>query len=113
LIETEKNNLDGAIADSSQAIGLDPKNAQAYYTRGFAKLSKGNLDGALDDLKQFCTLAPRDHDADHARLYLWLIGKAQNAKTDGDQELSDALENSWNSPPDDLITKTRHFFWGA
>ena len=112
LIETEKNDLDGAIADSSHAIDLDPKNAQAYYTRGFAKLSKGNLDGALDDLKQFCALAPRDHDADHARLYLWLIAKAQNAKTDPDQELSDALENSWNSSLDDLISKTAAYLLG-
>jgi tetratricopeptide (TPR) repeat protein len=112
LIDTEKNDLDAAIADSSQALDLDPKNAQAFYTRGFAKLSKGNLDGALDDLRQFCTLAPRDHDADHARLYLWLIGKAQNSKTDGDQELSDALENSWNSAPDDIVTKTAAFLLG-
>jgi tetratricopeptide (TPR) repeat protein len=112
LIEEQENNLDSAIADSSQALDLDPKNALAYYNRGIAKLLKGNLDGALTDLKQFCDLAPRDHNADHARLYLWLIAKAQNLKSDVDQELSDALENAWNSSPDDLITKTAAFLLG-
>jgi lipoprotein NlpI len=112
LIKVQKNDLDGAIADSSQALDLDPKNAQAYYTRGFAKLAKGNLEGALADLKQFCDLAPKDHNADHARLYLWLISKAQNPKIDADQELSDSLENSWNSSPDDLTSKTAAFLLG-
>ena len=112
LIKEEQNDLDGAIADSSQALDLDPKNAQAYYNRGFAKLAKGNLDGAQADLKQFCDMATRDHYADHARLYLWLIDKAQNTKTDSDQELSDALENNWNSATDDVTSKTAAFLLG-
>ena len=112
LIEAQKDDLDAAIADSSQALDLDPKNAQAYYTRGLAKLSKGNLDGALSDLNQFCNLAPRDHAADNARLYLWLISKAQNSKADADEQLSDSLENSWNSSPDDLVSKTAAFLLG-
>jgi tetratricopeptide (TPR) repeat protein len=112
LIKAQKNDLDGAIADSSQALDLDPKNVQAFYDRGFAKLAKGNLDGALSDMKEFCDLDPKDHNADHARLYLWLISKAQNSKTDADQELSDALENRWNSSPDELTSKTAAFLLG-
>ncbi len=112
LIKQQKNDLDGAIADNSQALDLDPKNALAYYNRGFAKLAKGNLDGAMADLKQFCDLAPKDHYADDAHLYLWLIAKAQNVRTDPDQELSDALENNWNSPSDDLASKTAAFLLG-
>jgi len=112
LIKAQKNDLDGAIADSSQAIDLDPKNVLSYYNRGFAKLAKGNLDGALNDLKEFCDLAPKDHNADHARLYLWLVAKAQNSKTDPDQELSVDLENGWNSPPDELVSKTAAFLLG-
>jgi tetratricopeptide (TPR) repeat protein len=112
LIKEQKGDLDGAIADSSQAIDLDPKNAQAYYTRGFAKLIKGNLDGAMTDLKQFCDLAPTDRYADHARLYLWLIAKAQNSKTDPDLELAGYLQTSWNSAPDDLTSKTAAFLLG-
>jgi tetratricopeptide (TPR) repeat protein len=112
VIEAQKNDSDGAIADSTQALYLDPKNAQAYGTRGFAKLTKGNLDGAQADLKQFCDLAPRDHNADHARLYLWLIAKAQNSGMQADQDLSAAMESSWNSGPDDVTTKTANYFLG-
>jgi tetratricopeptide (TPR) repeat protein len=112
LIKEQKNDFDGAIADSSQALDLDPKNAQAYYNRGFAKLTKGNLDGALADLKQFCSIAPNDRNADHARLYLWLISKAQNSQADPDQDLSDTLQNAWNSSGDDMTTKTAAFLLG-
>jgi tetratricopeptide (TPR) repeat protein len=112
LIEEQKNDLDSAIADSTQALYLDPKNGLAYYNRGFAKLAKGNLDGAADDLKEFYDLAPKDPNADHARLYLWLIAREQNPTMDADQELTEALENSWNSSPDDMVSKTAAFLLG-
>ncbi len=112
LIKEQRNDLDGAISDSSQALNLDPKNAQAFYNRGLAKLTKGNLEGAVADLQQFCELSPRDHYADHARLYLWLIAKAKNSKTDPDKQLGDYLQNGWNSPPDDLATKIAGFLLG-
>jgi tetratricopeptide (TPR) repeat protein len=112
LIETRKGNLDASIADSSQSLDLDPKNAQAYYNRGFAKLVRGNLDGAISDLKSFCDAAPRDRFADNARLYLWLIAKIQASKLDPDQELSDALENTWNTSTDDFTAKTAAFLLG-
>jgi len=112
LIKEWENDLDSAIADSTQALYLDPKNALAYYNRGFAKLAKGNLDGAVDDLKEFCDLAPKDPHADQARLYLWLIAREQNPMMDADQELSDALENRWNSSPDDMVSKAADFLLG-
>jgi tetratricopeptide (TPR) repeat protein len=112
VIEAQRNDLDDAIADSTQAIYIDPRSAQAYSTRGFAKLTKGNLDGAFTDLKVFCDLAARDHDADHARLYTWLIAKAQNSGAQADQDLSTALESSWNSSPDEVTTKTANFLLG-
>jgi tetratricopeptide (TPR) repeat protein len=112
LIKQQRNDLDGAIADSSHAIDLNSKNVQAYYNRGLAKLTKGNLDGAMADLHQFCQDAPRDRYADNARLYLWLIDKARNAKGDPDQDLSNALENNWNTSPDDLPSKIAEFLLG-
>lgn len=113
FIKAQKNDLDGAIADSTQALYLDPKISQAYYNRGFAKLIKGNLDGAFADLKEFCDSSPKETDADNARVYLWLIDKAQNAKTDADQELSTALQETWNSAPEDPVSKTASFLLGS
>jgi len=109
LIKEQLNDLDGAINDSSRALDFDPKRAQAYYNRGFAKLVKGNLDGARSDFQKFCELAPKDPYADHARLYLWLIGKAQNPTGTANQELSDALQDNWSLTTDDLVTKIAGF----
>ena len=109
LVKEQLGDLDGAILDSSRAIDMDPKRAQAFYNRGFAKLVKGNLDGARTDLLKFCELAPRDPYADHARLYLWLIGVAQNPTGPANQDLSNALQNNWSLAPDDLVTKIAQF----
>jgi tetratricopeptide (TPR) repeat protein len=53
LIEEQKNDLDGAIADSTQALELNPKDPVSYCDRGLARLGKGDLDGALGDLRNF------------------------------------------------------------
>jgi tetratricopeptide (TPR) repeat protein len=112
LIEVRQGDPDAAIADTSQSLDLDPKNAQAYYYRGFAKLLRGNFDGAASDLRLFCDAAPHDRFADNAHLYLWLIAKQQANHPDPDQDLSDALENGWNNPPDDFTAKTAAFLLG-
>jgi tetratricopeptide (TPR) repeat protein len=111
-IKQMKGDAAGAIADSSQVLDLDPKNWQAYFDRGLAKMVLGNLDGAQDDLKAFCDSSPHENDTDQARLYLWLIGKQSNIKTDVDQALPDALENNWNGSPDDFSSKTAAFLLG-
>jgi tetratricopeptide (TPR) repeat protein len=112
LIEVRKGDPDGAIADTSQSLDLDAKNAQAYFYRGFAKLVRGNLDGAASDLRLFSEASPRDRIVDYARLYLWIVAKLQTTRTDPDQELSDALENSWNNSADDFTAKTAAFLLG-
>ena len=43
---------DSAIADFTQAIRLDPKNAVAYYGRGEAYLEKGQRAAAERDFAQ-------------------------------------------------------------
>jgi len=111
-IKMQKGDLEGVIDDSTQAIDLDPKNAQAYCNRGLARVGKGDLDGAEADLKAFCEMAPRDSGADTARVYLWLIATEQNPQGNADQELSASLQNDWNSPPEDLISKIAAFLLG-
>jgi lipoprotein NlpI len=112
LIKAQKGDLGGAVADNTQAIALDPKDAQAYYNRGMAFLGKGTLDQASSDLNKFCDLSPRDASADTARLYLWLISKQENPKSDADANLSTSLLNDWNSTPEDLTSKIAAFLLG-
>ena len=43
----KRGELDRAIADYTQAIGSDPKDADAYYNRGIAYKEKGELDRSI------------------------------------------------------------------
>lgn len=51
--------LDGAIADYSRAIELDPREPKGYYNRGSAKQEKNDLDGAIADFSRAIELNPQ------------------------------------------------------
>ncbi|WP_051390054.1 tetratricopeptide repeat protein [Bradyrhizobium sp. Ec3.3] len=55
----DKGDLDRAIADHSQALALDPKNAPAYNNRGNAYALKGDLDRAIADYNQAIAIDPK------------------------------------------------------
>ena len=56
-------NYDGAIADLTRGIELDPKLAAAYTSRGNARYDKGDLDGAIADSTRAIELAPKSAPA--------------------------------------------------
>jgi tetratricopeptide (TPR) repeat protein len=53
-----KGNQDGAIADFSEMIRLDPADAVTYLNRGFAYEDKGELRAALADFRKATALDP-------------------------------------------------------
>jgi tetratricopeptide (TPR) repeat protein len=55
--------LNGAIADASEAIKLSPKTGKYWLERGISRGGKGDLDGALDDFNHAVLLAPENADA--------------------------------------------------
>lgn len=55
----EKGDPDGAIADYSRALELDPKDAAAYNNRGNVKKDKGDVDGAIADYSRALELDPK------------------------------------------------------
>ena len=59
LAKSTKGDQDGAIADFSRAIELNPKLAEAYLNRGLAKSTKGDQDGAIADESQAIELNPK------------------------------------------------------
>src|SRR5437867_12467131 len=52
-------NYDGAIADLTRGIELDPKLAAAYTSRGNARYDKGDLDGAIPNSTRLIELDPK------------------------------------------------------
>jgi tetratricopeptide (TPR) repeat protein/cellulose biosynthesis protein BcsQ len=61
--ELGKENGDRAIGKYTQAIGVDPSYAPAYYSRGRAYIEKGRYDDALADFKEAIKLDPNNTSA--------------------------------------------------
>src|SRR5438128_7669797 len=84
LAREAKGDHDGAIADYSRAIELDPKFAVgAYSNRGLAKQAKGDLDGAIADYNRAIELDPK------LAIFYYLRALAKEAKGDLDGTIAD------------------------
>jgi uncharacterized membrane protein YjgN (DUF898 family)/tetratricopeptide (TPR) repeat protein len=85
----EQGDDQGAIADFTKALALNPKNADAYYWRGRAKAYLGDYQGALEDLRRAVGL-----DSNNARSYQlrgwirWNLGEYEGAVADATQALT-------------------------
>ena len=55
----EKNDLDKALADYTEAIRIDPNNASAYSGRAKVWNAKGEFDKAIDDYNEASRLEDR------------------------------------------------------
>ena len=89
---------DGAIADYTKAILLNPKSSEAYSNRGDAKLFKTDYDGALADGNQAIALDPKSAAAYSVR------GQAKSAKSDYDGAIADFDQAISLSPSSQYLT---------
>ena len=62
-LKIKREDFDGAIADFSQSIQLDPNDDVSYLNRGVAKQKKGNIDEALNDFNKAIKLNPKNTNA--------------------------------------------------
>jgi tetratricopeptide (TPR) repeat protein len=77
------NDFDGAIADFSKALEMNPKIVGAYINRGYMKFLKKDIDGAIADDTQAIELSPNDELAYLDR------GRAKREKGDFDGAIAD------------------------
>ncbi|MBV9389542.1 MAG: tetratricopeptide repeat protein [Chroococcidiopsidaceae cyanobacterium CP_BM_ER_R8_30] len=59
----KKGDYQGAIADYTKALRLNPKSAEAYNYRGNARLNLRNKQGAISDYNQAIKINPKYADA--------------------------------------------------
>ena len=83
MTRLRKGDADGAIADYSKGIELNPRAFLGFYNRAFARKHKGDLDGAITDLTAALEINSTDVDARYERAVL------RAAKGDLDGALAD------------------------
>ena len=98
-----QGDLDGAIADFTEAIRLKPKYALAYNNRGYAKCLKEDFDGAIVDLNEAIRLNPKYAQAYYNR------GYAKDEKGDFDGAIADLNEAIRLKPKYALAYNNRGF----
>ena len=83
------HDLDGAIADLSEAIDLDGTNARAYQSRGLAHQANSNLEGAIADYTEAIRLDPENPERYVMRAWVsHLAGRNRLALIDADQAVA-------------------------
>lgn len=90
---------DGAIADYTQSIKLNPDYAQSYFNRGLSYVDKQDYDSALADFAQAIKLKP-----DFAKAY-YGQGRAYEAKGDLQQALASFEEAAKRVPDNPSVQK--------
>jgi len=81
--KSDRGDYDGAIADYTEAIRLDPNNARAYNSRGWTYALKGDYDQAIEDANASLRIRPNDAPTLHTR------GYAYAGKGDYDRAIAD------------------------
>jgi tetratricopeptide (TPR) repeat protein len=85
-VKDASGDIDGAIANYTEAIGLDPTFVGAYINRGVARRDKDDLEGAIRDYTEAIRLDPNSAYAYNNR------GHARGDKGDTDGAIADLDE---------------------
>lgn len=99
----EKGDQDRAIADYTQAVGLDPKYASAFNNRGDAYSKKGDQDRAVADYTRAIGLDPKKTNAYYNR------GNAYRTKGDYELAIADYTQAISLDPKDPNAYNNRGF----
>jgi len=102
-----KGDNDRAIADYTEAIKLNPKDALAYDNRGTAWRDKGDLDRALADYNVSIKLNPNSASAYNNR------GNIRRERGDFQRALRDYAEAIGLDPKFALVYSNRALIWHA
>jgi tetratricopeptide (TPR) repeat protein len=100
-VRESRGDLEGAIADFTEALRLDSSSFQAYANRAVARQQKGDIDGALSDYDEALRLDPT-----YARAYA-NRGAARAMKGNLTGALADFDEAVARSGPNPILMNNR------
>jgi lipoprotein NlpI len=110
LAKRDKRDVEGALADFTRSVELDPKNADGYFNRGFCRFETRDWTNALADFRRYCELGTSGQE--YLRLYIWLT-RARLGETDtANEELSAYLDRRPKSAGDEWYLKAAAFLMG-
>jgi tetratricopeptide (TPR) repeat protein len=93
--EQVESELDAQVAECSDAISRNPKDAKAYRQRGLLKARMRRYDDALHDLDHTLRLSPNDANAFGLRALVWAKkGDRSRAIADFDEAIRLAPQNA-------------------
>jgi len=87
----DEKNFDGAIADLTEAIRLEPDNSFAYYARGLVYKDKNEFDAAIADFTKAIQLEPEEGGNYFYRGFIYAC-KNDKAMTVSDWEMAVKLD---------------------
>jgi lipoprotein NlpI len=102
IAKVRKGDFDGAIADYSRALELDPKFGIAYADRGISHFSSRHWSEALTDFNHFFDLSKDEQD--YPRLFVWMITARLNGADAANKDLTAYLERRSNAVPSDWFS---------
>jgi tetratricopeptide (TPR) repeat protein len=81
-----RGDTEGAIADHTEAIRLDPASADTFFLRGFTRRDKGDWKGAIIDYDEAIRLDPQHANAHATRANARrMLGDLPGARADADK----------------------------
>jgi tetratricopeptide (TPR) repeat protein len=105
--KARNKDLDGAVADYTEAIRSDPGNTKALLGRGFIRVMQGLLDDALPDLQKASKIDPNLLEA-------WMLMAISYSKKREKQNCLEALKKALELNPEwrnDIAKESEEFDW--
>jgi len=110
--ERVKGDVDGAMANYTKAIELDPKYPYAYHHRGCLRYDSRAFAEALLDFRQHVELDSSSDISDYPRFRIWLIRARMGESGPATTELQTYLAGRSTGKPKDWPSKIGRFLTG-
>jgi lipoprotein NlpI len=109
MIRQANGDLDGALADYSKALALNPRLTPAFGLIGYLRYDRHEFAEAITVLGQACQV---DQTNEYPHFWLWLASSRLRSAADADRELKTYLDSRKDKGSGDWPGKVGDFLLG-